>query len=381
MMNNLPPEIDKSEAQLPWDFTRPAALEKAEFVEFNLNETVKAMFPHWAGGYWLDMHAQAQGLLRRPANRSFGYLLVVARQGTVIAQGFQFATVSNLTPSILFEAFKGITFDTDDDDVTSPPGVITQGQVIKMLPVEAVDAGTVGNVPPDSIKLMVTPDTNVSYISNPDAITGGAPAESDDDLRERVLEAIRYGISYAGRDADYIRWAKEVNGVGSVVVDPEWMGPGTGTVRIFIVDLNGAPANQLILDEVYDYIIKPANRLERLAPINAILTVSAPEPVEISIEADVLIDSGTDINEVTQRYKENLNKYWLAASTEFSAQDIQSGIGNNTVRYVFIGAALADTAGVIDYDHVSLLVNGATGNIVINIGSFPVTGDVTLHAV
>ena len=377
-MNNLPPEIDKSEAQLPWDFTRPAAIEKAEFVEFNLNEAIKAMFPHWASGVWLDMHAQTQGLSRRPARNAFGYLLVVARQGTVIPQNFQFATVSNLTPSILFQSTDDVTFDADTPDVTPPPGVIISGMVVKLVPVESVVAGTVGNVPPDSVKLMLTPDTNVSYISNQESITGGTPAESDDDLRERVLEAIRYGISYAGRDADYVRWAKEIAGVGSVVVDPEWMGPGTGTVRLFIVDSNGVPANIEILEEVFDYIIRPDDRMERLAPINAILTVAAPEPVEITITASVLITADTDIPTVTEAFKLNLDKYWLSAATEFSSQQIQAGYGTNTVRYVFIGAALADTAGVIDYDHMSLTVNGAADNINIPIGFFPVTGEVTL---
>ena len=41
MLDSLPQGIDKSEGNIPWDFTRPPALEKAEMVEFTLNETVK----------------------------------------------------------------------------------------------------------------------------------------------------------------------------------------------------------------------------------------------------------------------------------------------------------------------------------------------------
>ena len=40
MLANLPADIDKSQGNIPWDFTRPAALEKAEFAEFTLNETM-----------------------------------------------------------------------------------------------------------------------------------------------------------------------------------------------------------------------------------------------------------------------------------------------------------------------------------------------------
>ena len=33
MLENLPADIDKSQGNIPWDFTRPSALEKAEFEE------------------------------------------------------------------------------------------------------------------------------------------------------------------------------------------------------------------------------------------------------------------------------------------------------------------------------------------------------------
>ena len=39
MMQSLPEDIDDTEGGFPWDFTKPAALEKAELLEFNLMET------------------------------------------------------------------------------------------------------------------------------------------------------------------------------------------------------------------------------------------------------------------------------------------------------------------------------------------------------
>ena len=58
MLDNLPSGIDKSEGNIPWDFTRPPALEKAEMVEFTINETIKLMFPQWSYGEWLDLHGE-----------------------------------------------------------------------------------------------------------------------------------------------------------------------------------------------------------------------------------------------------------------------------------------------------------------------------------
>ena len=45
MLDNLPKGIDKSEGNIPWDYTRPSALDKAQFVEFTLNEQSSSYFP------------------------------------------------------------------------------------------------------------------------------------------------------------------------------------------------------------------------------------------------------------------------------------------------------------------------------------------------
>jgi len=366
MMNALPDDIDKSELQIPWDFTRPAAIEKAELVEFVLNRAIQVMFPHWAWDEWLDLHAQAEGLARRPANRASGTVTVTGRIGTTLAQGFQFATPANLTPSVIFETTEAVLFDGTPDD---------SGQITMDIPIQAVEGGTNGNVPPDRIILMVRPETGITYVTNTDATSGGTPEESDDELRERILEAKRFGISYTGRDADYIRWAKEVSAVGSVVVDPEWNGPGT--VRLWIADANGVPANQQIVDAVYNHIISPDDRIERLAPIGATLTVVAPVPLYITVSAQVTLRNGESLDTVTARFEANLNAYWSQAASENDIIEVQTGIAQNYVKYVFVGSVLAQTVGVANY--TNLLVNGGTGDILISSGQYPVTQEVDLY--
>ena len=82
MLDSLPKGIDKSEGNIPWDFTRPAALEKAEMVEFTLNETVKLMFPQWSYGKWLDLHGEKVNCIRRASNQATGTLDVTGTKGT-----------------------------------------------------------------------------------------------------------------------------------------------------------------------------------------------------------------------------------------------------------------------------------------------------------
>ncbi len=386
MMDSMPPDIDKSEAQIPWDYTRPAAIEKAEFVGFELNEAIKIMFVHWSYGEWLDRHAEAEGLTRRAANKASGALTVKGKKGTEIAAGFQFSTVANLSASVIFEAIEDMTMDGEPDD---------SGLVNCSITVQAVEGGRKGNVPPDTIILMVKPETGIAYVTNPKAIIGGTPEESDDELRERILASIRSGISFTGCDADYIRWAKEVPGVGSAFVESEWDDPslpdqfhwtdenGTrhcaGAVRLFLIDANGQPANEQIQATVYDHIIQSNNRTKRFAPIGATLTVAAPVPLFVSVEAALTLKTGENIDEVTERFKASLAEYWKVATVENDAYTVQSGSAENIIRYVHIGARLAETTGVEDYDPKSLTVNGEKANIVLPIGQYPVLQGVTLR--
>ena len=365
MMSALPDDIDKSEGQIPWDFTRPAALEKAEMVQFILNETIKIMFKQWAYGEYLDLHAEGEGLSRREPNTASGTLLVKAKPGVIIPAGFQFATPAQGGGSIIFAASEQVEFLGLPD----PAGVVT-----REIKIQAVSGGTRGNVPPDTIILMVNPIPGVTYISNPEATTGGTNLESDDDLRDRIIDAVRKGVSYTGCDSDYERWATEVPGVGSAITNAEWDGPGT--VRLFIIDANGEPANEQIQEAVYNYIISPDDRLKRKAPIGALLTVAAPVPLSISVTADVVLAEGEELATVLARFTANLSEYWRKAASEYDVHSIQAGLATNSVKYVFVGAALADTTGVSNYSNLHL--NGGMEDIVIPLGQYPVTQEVLL---
>ncbi len=350
MMNNLPEDIDSTEGQFAWDFTRPTAIEKAELVEYQLNEAIKLIFPQWAYDKWLDYHATMRGLLRRDANKSWGILIVEGNEGTVIPKGFKFATVATPeVPSIIFE-----TIDTYTIDIAK----------LALVEINAVEAGFNGNVQKDTITLMVDPIQGIISITNPDATTGGAEKESDEALRVRILEAdAALGISYVGNDLDYIRWGKEVSGVGQVVIIQEWQGPGT--VKVVCIDSNGLPANPQILNNVYEYIVSPNDRIKRRAPIGATVTVEAPSPISLTISCDVLLNSGEKKEVVMSRFTEKLQEYY------------QKTAKDKEIKYVYIAATLAMTAGVIDFNN--LLINNATFNIPITEEQYPVTKEVIFN--
>ncbi len=382
MLDALPAGIDKSEGNIPWDFTRPSALEKAEFVEFSLNETVKLIFPHWAYGKWLDLHGEKVNTIRRAANHATGTLDITGTPETFIPSGFQFATPAALTSSVIFETTESVTLNGTPD---------SKNKVTNTVHIRAVEGGLTGNVAKDTIKLMVNPISGIAYVTNPEPMTGGTEAETDEDYVIRILDAMRIGSSMTGCVADYIRWGKEVSGVGQIIVEPEWADPTlpknfhyidqcgydrcSGAVRLTVIDSNGLPANQQILDAVYLHIMGSADDdIERLAPIGAHLTVTAPEGLTVNIAADVLLDDGADIETVTARFKKNLHSYWLEAGQE-TTENFRTRTGY--VRWVQVGAVLAKTDGVKDYS--SLTINGGFENIPVTQVQYPVTGEVALR--
>ncbi len=343
MLEAIPDDIDKTDGGFAHDFTRPAALEKAELM-VAFNDAIQIFFPEWSYAGWLDKHAARVGLSRKAAQPAETTLEITGVAGTVLPVGFLFATPKTaISENIEFAVLESVTISAEG---TASPLV------------RCTETGTIGNVPANSITLMSSPIGGVAVITNPKAATGGVETESDDALRERIMERERSNeSSYVGNDNDYKRWAKEVDGVGSVVVVPEWMGKGTGTVKLIVMDANGSPANNTILTAVYNHIIAPDNRSARLAPIEAILTVTTAEPISISVSVNVILEEGVELETVLAAYRTNLLAYFEEAKVE------------NSVRYTRVCSVLSETAGVLDY--TNLLLNGGTANIGITADDYP----------
>lgn len=349
MMQNLPDDIDNTEGGFPWDFTKPTALEKAELLEFEMMEAVKIMHYMFAYGIYLDYHAIASGLTRRRAVAAAGELTITGSPGTVIPAGFLFAVPASGDQS-------AISFTTEDEVTIGLDGTVK-------VTARAQEAGTIGNVAADTIVIMVQPISGIENITNTEAFTGGATEEDDDTLRKRIKEMLENSdVSFAGCDADYKRWAKEVDGVGDVVVIPEWNGPGT--VKVVLLDLNGEPANSTIIGNVYDHIVSPEDRDKRLAPIGANVTVTAPTTKTINVACRLTLSAGSNYSTVVEQIRERINSYFKTADTE--------------IKRNYVGSIIMSADGVSDYANLTL--NGETANIAVNQDEYPELGVFTTDA-
>lgn len=351
MLDKLPADIDKTEGGFPWDFTMPTALEKAELLQYHLMEAVKLMHFMFANGIYLDYHAEAVGLTRKSAVAASGTIHLTGSPGVEIPAGFEFAVPANgETAAIIYE--------TTEDAVIDSSGEVD-------IPIEAQEPGTDGNVSAYTITIMASPSiTGIQTISNPNPITGGAEIENDDDLRERIREVCESAdASFCGCDADYKRWAMEIDGVGQAIIVPEWN--GAGTVKVILIDSNGEPANQSIISAVYNSIVSPDDRDGRKAPIGATVTVTAPTIASISISCTVSIAAGYEIGDIRDALRERITAHLVTAQAE------------GVIKLTKLGAVIIETEGITDYS--ALKVNNGTSNVVLSQDEYPVIETLTVE--
>lgn len=404
MLANIPDRYDKTEGGFVWDMTMPTALEKAELLQFWFPLALKTMTHLWATGRWLDYHAADCGLTRRPATYAYGNVVVTTTEAVRFPSGFIFSVPSE-------NGSAAIDFETTESAYIDAAGTLT-------IRVKAVEAGTNSNVKADVITIMKNPRRGVANITNPEALTGGTAAESDDSLRQRIDDYYAgRQASFVGNKADYERWAKEVAGVGYAHCIPNyfkrWLAElsvtdaagnpitgtlqlvagdapnelkivaeegailtgnldytGKNTVKIVVTDANGDPANNEICDAVDLHIFGTGHDdLERLAPIGVTKWEIAPPtlvPINYSLHAKIAEDSSA----------EGVRALIADALAEHYKTLVDDERYFSALKYVEVSAVLTTVDGLEDFKH--LRVNGTLNNVVFAEDEYPTTGTIEL---
>lgn len=335
MRATMPEDIDLSEGGHAWNLTRPTALIAAELCEFVLPEVIRLIFAKWAYGEYLDSHAAERNITRRAATAATGWLTVTGEPQTVIPAGTLFSTAAaNGEPSI--------DYATMTDAKITANGTAT-------VAIQCTQTGTVGNTARGTIVLVADRNTGITSVTNENEITGGTEEEDDEALRARIAEYDESrDTSYTGCVADYKRWATSVDGVGEATVVPAQ--DDTGMVTIILTDANGEPATEHLCEEVYNYIMRTDSPGERLAPVNAYLTVVPPATIAIGIKATVELEENATIQSVREAFRANLAKY------------LPEALEDEEVKYSRVWAVLSGTEGVNDLANLTLGVK--TGDTV-----------------
>ena len=260
---------------------------------------------------------------------------------------------------------------TDDNSPT--PGVLgppnqnlTAGVT---LAVEAIDAGTAGNVAAYGITEIDSPNLAIDAVSNPQPTTGGSDLESDVALRERIL--LEFQGSGAGNINDYRRWALEEPGVGRVSVIPAFDGPNT--VLVVVMAADGSPVAGSVITALQDRLDPTPGLGEGEAPIGAEVTIATPTTQSIDVDAIIEFAPGFSLDGgggSTARRE--------ALEAVISAYIDALDIGDDVI-YEHVKATLFRVEGVYNISGVE--VDGGTADVTITSDPpvKPVIGAITLN--
>lgn len=222
----------------------------------------------YAYGEYLDNLAGNKGLQRKPASPANTYLQFAVQNPRASATSIPAGTrVSNLA---------GVYF------MTTTYVEIPAGEMSVVVPGVALDAGQVANdLPVGSLNQFVDPVPYVYTVTNTTVTTGGADAESDDKLTERIyLHPSSY--STAGAEAAYVYHAKTFRADVShaAAYSPE---PAHVTV-LFLVD--GETPSAEDVERMTEHL-----SAQTIRPLTDRITVQAPAEIGYNIRLSYYIDS------------------------------------------------------------------------------------------
>ena len=296
-----------------------------------------------------DSWVQDFGLMRLPASHAVGTVVMAsfnpASQAATIQDG---ATVRTGDGSQSFVVVGG--------PYTRPIGTPTV-----IVSVQAVTGGVVGNVQSGAISLLGTAISGIDTVSNPDALAGGAAAETDAALRQRFVayintrsqateQAIGYAISSVQQGLTY--------SIQENVAPDGTAAPGH--VNIIVDDGSGTPSAALLATI--------AAAVDLVRPVGTLISINPPALLIAAISLTVSIDASETSDVVLADVRTTLSTYI-------------NGLGvGQALRFSRLAGLCYDaTAAVTNVQNVSL--NGATNDVGGRAGAVVRAGSIAVQVV
>lgn len=246
---------------------------------------MRQMFPTTAVGEYLDAHALQRGLQRKNATFATGTLSfsVTAEEHDDIL--IPAGTVVCIKDSLL-------RYITDSD------AILRDGALSVVVPATAEQAGSAYNIIGGKFGIMVTPVLGIEEVRNNIRFSGGTDTESDELLRERVLDSYR-NISNSVNAAYYHSVAMSVDGVYSAAV--VGCGHGTGTVDVYL-SAHGSAVSQDVLSEVQA-------KLNEARELNVSVGVYRATAMSVNLYIRLTVEDGYDFDTVAAEVHTAVTQY------------------------------------------------------------------------
>ena len=352
MLSNVATDVDKREGSIIFDTLSPAALELAN-AYMGLDTILNNAFADSAERDYLVKIAKERGITPEDStsailkaefnfNSSDGNYI-----GEVVSTGDRF----NLD-KINYTLVAQMTNNTDVDiTVTDNDGnniVVSKGNIVPgCWQIMCDTTGEEGNKHFGTL----TPIVTISGLTKAEITELIIPGEEEEDtetFRQRYFDSIN-SDAFGGNRANYIKWVKEMEGVGQVKANrtPN----GGGTVEIIITDSEGSPASDELINSVKEKL-DPADSTglgEGIAPIGHSVTVNTVKYVSKDIYFnDVEYTENADKDAIKLVVENILSEY---------ANEINSDWENRTTKKIYAAQILArciDVDGIENIENVDI---------------------------
>ena len=298
-----------------------------------LDYVSRQVLPDTADKEYLERHASIWGIKRKAAIPAEGVAVFTGADGAAVPRGLQLKRTDGLLYAV------------------TQSGVVTSGQA--KCPIVSMTAGVVGDLDAGTALTVVeaVDGLETKVVVDAGGIVGGAEVETDDELRQRVLERLREPPR-GGTKADYVAWAKETPDVD---VTRAWcypleLGVGTVTVR-FAVD-NGP------VIPTSDDVKKVQAYIDSVRPVTAHVTVVAPIKKAVNF---VIKDLYPDTEANRAQIRSALQELF-----------VREAIPGGRVYISHIRASISGVSGETDHTLIS-----PTADVVSGKGELLVVGEIT----
>lgn len=294
------------------------------------------ILPDTAESAYLERWARIFGVLRKPAAASAGRVAVTGTPGAGLPAGVE------------LRRGDAVRYRVTDGAVLAADGTGT-------VAVRAIDAGAAGNAASGARLALATAVAGIdgTLIVTGDGLGGGADAENDAALRQRLLRRIQEP-PHGGAGSDYEVWALEVPGVTRAWVAEKERGVGTVTVRFVMDEARAAYGG---LPQAED-VARVAAWIEERRPVTADVLVLAPIAAPLDVTIAGLSPSTPEVRSAVE-----------ASLADMLAREGQPG---GTIALSLVWEAVATASGERRHRIVSPADDVQFGQ-----GALPVLGQVT----
>lgn len=373
-LSNVPDTLDKRQGSIIYDALAPVCYRLAEMYQ-NVRNTYTDTYGLTATGEELNNRVAEQGITRYGATYAIkkAYITNTSGNPMSIPLGARFSTISDVNP---------INYVVIAAHYDEELGAVQPGQYQLRCEV----AGAEGNEYAGEL-VNITNILGIGSAIMTTLITPARDAETDEELRERYLEAMNHK-SYGGNIAQYKEQIKAIDGgiVGGIQIYPVWN--GGGTVKASILDANNNVCSPEFIQNVQNQVDPENSQGEGgsglgFAPIGHQVTITTPEEVTLNIQFEADFTTGYVLSQLSSSIASAINNYIAQLREEWDKPN-DYGEYSLTAYHSRLVAGILSVGGVSNA--TNLTMNGKSGDIVLiqtgatqqvpKVGTITVNGEV-----